>query len=153
MQHALASPSHLDANIRWSHRKIPLSYARHRCGRVAWTPEPQSIPVESKLEADLLAYLMVQGDLLAVHSQPFTLSYQDAGITRRYTPDFLLVFDRLTRQLVRWGFAPWTVVEIKPATDLERHIAEVKRRLEAVHAQLGLAAVCLTETHLPTGRA
>ncbi len=142
-----------DAGIQWSHRDIPLSYGKHRCGRVAWTPEPQSIAVESKLEADVLDFLVQQGHLVAVHSQPFTLSFQDGYKRRSYTPDFLLVYDRLSGQLLRWGFAPWTVIEVKPAAFRDRDLLDIRRRLHAVHQQLGMAAVCLTDADLPMGRA
>lgn len=153
MQTMSPAPSHQDAAIHWSERDIPLSYGNHRCGRVAWAPEPQSIPVESKLESEVLDYLIHQGHLVAVHSQPFTLSYLDGDRLHRYTPDFLLVYDRLTGQLLRWGFAPWTVVEVKPASYRDSHRFDVRRRLDAVHDQLGFAAVCLTDADLLQGRA
>jgi hypothetical protein len=45
------------------------------------------------------------------------------------------------------------VVEVKPASYRDSHLRDVRRRLEAVHNQLGLAAVCLTDADLPQGRA
>lgn len=148
-----APASRRDAGIQWSHRNIPLSYGKHVCGRVAWTPEPQSIAVESQLESQVLAFLIQQGHLVAVHSQPFTLSFMDGDTRRTYTPDLLVVYDRLSGQLLRWGFTPWTVVEVKPATLRDSQAQDIRRRLEAVHQQLGMAAICLTDADLPSGRA
>ena len=149
---AFASPaSRQDApSILWAHRKIPLAYGRHQCGRVAWTPQPQSIPVESQLESDWLTYLMHEGHLVAVHSQPFSLMYVEDGVPHRYTPDLLCVFDRLSRALLRLGFDYWTAVEVKPASRADTDV--VRRRLQAVHDQLGLATLCLTERGLPERR-
>lgn len=150
--HAVAS-SLSDPAVRWSARDIPLSHARHICGRVAWTPPPQSIPVESRQEAFALAFLLAQPDLVAVQAQPFTLSYMDGGEPRRYTPDFLVIYDRLSRVLTHLGFGLWTVVEVKPVARLQDEGPHILRRLEVIHATLGFAAVCLTEREMGEGRA
>ena len=147
------APSRSDALIHWSKRDIPLSHANHVCGRVAWTPPPQSIPVESRQEAFVLGFLLHQPDLVAVHAQPFTLSYQDNGQPHQYTPDFLVVYDHLSRRLIHLGFGRWTVIEVKPLAKLLTELPQVLRRLEVVHATLGFAAVCLTERDLSEGRA
>lgn len=144
--------SNPDRQVRWSYRDIPLSYGAHQCGRVAWTPSPQSVGVESQLEASVARFLIQQPRLIALHSQPFTLSYLDSGTSRRYTPDFLAVYDRVPPALRRLGFARWTVVEVKPQSDLDSQTAQVTRRLTAVREQLGLAAVCLTDRDLAAGR-
>lgn len=96
-----------DAAIHWSLRDIPLSHGKHVCGRVAWTPPPQSVPVESDLEAEAVAFFTQQPDLAAIHAQPFTINYSDHGAPRRYTPDLLVVFNRII-------VAPFTKV-LRPA--------------------------------------
>jgi hypothetical protein len=147
------SMSHVDNPIRWSYRDIPLSHAKHVCGRVAWTPPPQAVPVESQLEAQVLDFLIRHRHLVAVHSQPFTLRYWDGQQLRQYTPDFLVVYDPVSRALIKLGFEPWTVVEVKPSSRRDAHPSELARRLQAVHDLLGLGAVCLTERDLQPGRA
>ena len=137
-----------DAAIRWSLRDIPLSHGKHVCGRVAWTPPPQSVPVESDLEAEAVAFFTQQPDLAAIHAQPFTINYSDHGAPRRYTPDLLVVFNRLSRVLVQLGFQRWTVVEVKAASLLDANREDITRRLAAVHALLGFATVLLTEREL-----
>lgn len=137
-----------DAAIRWSLRDIPLSHGKHVCGRVAWTPPPQSVPVESDLEAQAVAFFSQQPDLVAIHAQPFTINYSDHGAPRRYTPDLLLVYNRLSRVLVQLGFQRWTVVEVKAASLLDANREDIARRLAAVRALLGFATVLLTEREL-----
>ena len=137
-----------DAAIRWSLREIPLSYGKHVCGRVAWTPPPQSVPVESDLEAQAVAFFTQQPDLAAIHAQPFTITYSDHGAPRRYTPDLLLVYNRLSRVLVQLGFQRWTVVEVKAASLLDANREDITRRLAAVRALLGFATVLLSEREL-----
>jgi hypothetical protein len=145
--------SNRDRTILWSHRDIPLSHSKHLCGRVPWSPPTQSVPVESDLEANALDLLMHQPFLRAVHAQPFTLVINIGGKRHRYTPDFLVVYDRLSRWLRRQGFDRWTVIEIKPAALLARDREKILARLQFVRDCLGLAALVLTERELITGRA
>jgi hypothetical protein len=147
------SQSNPDNHIRWSYRNIPLSYSKHVCGRVAWAPPPRSVPVESQLEAQVLDFLIHQPHLVAVHSQPLTLKYWDGTEVRQYTPDFLFVYDPVSRFLLKLGFELWTVVEVKPSAHRDARLEEIRRNLQAVHDHLGLAAICLTERELPSGRA
>jgi hypothetical protein len=141
-----------DSHIQWSHRDIPLSHGAHLCGRVAWTPSPQSVAVESQLEAQAVDFLTSHPHLIAVHSQPFSLRYWDGKRLLRYTPDFLVVYKRLSRSLLKLGFERWTVIEVKPSSHWASHRIEVARRLQAVHDLMGLATVCLTELELLPGR-
>ena len=138
----------MDVAIRWSLRDIPLSHGKHVCGRVAWTPPPQSVPIESDLEAQAVAFFSQQSDLAAIHAQPFTITYSDQGSPRRYTPDLLIVYNRLSRVLVQLGFQRWTVVEVKAASLLDTNHEDITRRLAAVRALLGFATVLLTEREL-----
>ncbi|HEY2346370.1 MAG TPA: hypothetical protein VGH80_10865 [Xanthomonadaceae bacterium] len=146
-------PSLVDPHVCWSHRDIPLSHGHHVPGRVAWTPHAQSVPVESRLEAQVLGFLLLNPHLVAIHSQPFTLSYWDGEKHRRYTPDFLVVMDRLTRTIVRFGFGYWTIVEVKAARRMERERQRIAGPMQAIRELLGFATVCFTENDLPTRRA
>lgn len=145
-------PSEQDGTVRWSLREIPLSHGKHVCGRVAWTPPTQSVPVESDLEAQAIAFFARHSGLVAIHAQPFTLRYLDGSCVRRYTPDFLVVYDRLSSAIVRMGFQKWTVVEVKSSSLVDVDASSVDRRLEAVRSVLGLATVLLTEQQLGQGR-
>jgi hypothetical protein len=146
-------PSPADAHIQWAHRDIPMSHGHHVPGRVAWTPQPQSVPVESRLESEVLGFLLLNPHLVAIHAQPFTLSWWDGQKHRRYTPDFLVVLDRLTGAIVRLGFGYWTVVEVKPARKLLREGHRIAMNLHAIHELLGFSVVCFTEENLPARRA
>jgi len=106
------------------------------------------VPVESDLEAEAVAFFTQQPDLAAIHSQPFTINYSDHGAPRRYTPDLLVVFNRLSRVLVQLGFQRWTVVEVKAASLLDANREDIARRLAAVRTLLGFATVLLTEREL-----
>ena len=146
LQHA---PSPVDAHVQWANRTIPLSHGHHVPGRVAWTPKPQSVSVESRLEAQVLGFLLLNPHLVAIHSQPFTLSVWDGQKHRRYTPDFLVVVDRLSRAIVRMGFGYWTIVEVKPARRLAREGERIAAHMHVIHELLGFSTVCFTENDLP----
>ena len=141
-------PTCITPSVKWAHRKVPLSHGRHSCGRVPWQPPALSVDVESGLEARLVRVLINLPDLVALHSQPFTLSYQDRGETRRYTPDFLSVLRRVPSKLKRRGFGLWTVIEVKALELLTRDREDVYRRLDAVRRHLGFGTVCLTEIEI-----
>ena len=143
------SSSSPDTRVSWSGRKIPLSRSRHVCGRVPWQPPSQAVDVESDLEARATAMLTRIPGLLALHSQPFTLTYSDAGVRRRYTPDLLAVFGRQPPWLVQLGFGRWTVIEVKPESKLDQVADDLARHHRAIREQLGFATVILTERHIP----
>ncbi len=151
MNHQLTiASSNPDHRIAWSARTIPLSRARHACGRVPWQPAATAIDVESDLEARATRLLTRERGLVALHSQPFTLFYRDGCRRRRYTPDLLAVFDRLSPSLVRLGFGRWTVVEIKPESKLDEVAEDLARHHRAVREQLGFATAIITERHAPS---
>ena len=150
---ATSSQSIIDSQVRWSHRDIPLSHASHLCGSVAWTPPAQSVLVESQLEARVLSFLLGFPSLRGVHSQPFTLVFRLGARRLRYTPDFLVVYARVSAALRKLGFDHWTVVEVKPASRLDTDAAQITERLQAIRDLLGFATVCLTERDLRSGRA
>lgn len=145
-----AAASSTDTRITWCARKIPLSHARHLCGRVPWCPPSQAIDVESGLEALATRLLTRTPGLIALHSQPFTLTYWDEekGLRRRYTPDLLAVFVDQPSWLVRLGFDRWTVIEVKPESKLDDVAADLARHHRAIREQLGFATVILTERDL-----
>jgi len=142
----LSNPDH---RIAWSARTIPLSRARHACGRVPWQPPATAIDVESDLEARVTRLLTRDRGLVALHSQPFTLTYRDGHKRRRYTPDLLAVYDRLPPSLVRLGFGRWTVIEIKPQSKLDDVAEDLARHHGAIRKQLGFATAILTERQVP----
>lgn len=133
--------------LDWGARAIPLSRASHVCGRVPLAVT-SSVEVESQLERQVVRYLALQPHLVAIHAQPFTLHYHDQGRRRRYTPDLLVVFDRVPRHLQRRGFERWTAVEVKPASRVD---TAVINRLASVSAHLRLATACLTERDVAGG--
>jgi hypothetical protein len=143
-----ATTMSVGGSVLWSARSIPLSYAKHSPGLVPWTPPPQTVPVESQLEARALKFVLSHPGVRAVHAQPFTLPFDDDGEPAHYTPDLLVVFDHVPRVLRRMGFDRWTVIEVKPARLCGR---AVDVRLAAVHAQLGLRAVALSERDIVGG--
>lgn len=139
--------------VAWRPRRIPLSYAHHVAGEVPLAIVMRAVPFESQLERDAIVYLAGFSGLRFLQSQPFTVSYEDAGRRRRYTPDLLAVFDPLAVVLRRRGFAAWTVIEVKPCVRLEADRDAVLARLQAVAVATGMATVCLTEADVRPGRA
>lgn len=139
-------------HVAWRPRRIPLSYARHVAGEVPLPIVMRAVPYESQLEHDAIVFLSAFQGLRFLHSQPFTVSYGDAGRRRRYTPDFLAVFDPLAVVLRRRGFATWTVIEVKPSERLDADRAEIEARLHAVARATGMATVVLTERDVRPGR-
>lgn len=141
------SPVLASCTLDWGARVIPLSRASHVCGRVPLVVS-SSVEVESQLERQVVRYLATQPHLIAIHSQPFTLHYQHEGRRCRYTPDLLVVFDRVPRRLRRRGFGRWTAIEVKPASRVD---SEVARRLAMITSHMGMATACLTELDVQGG--
>jgi hypothetical protein len=131
--------------IAWQFRRIPLSRARHVCGRVPIAGPAYAVNVESRLEREALLFLTRQAGFHFVRSQPFTLNYHAHGRRLRYTPDLLVIFDPVAASLRRLGFSFWTVVEVKPWAHLQAQGHEVRERLAHVAATTGFATVILTE--------
>lgn len=50
------------------------------------------IPYEGSLERDFLEVQDFRGNVAYAGAQPLTISFEDAGMERRYTPDFLMRF-------------------------------------------------------------
>lgn len=138
--------------VAWRPRRIPLSYATHVAGEIPLALVMRAVPYESHLERDVIVYLAGFAGLRFLHSQPFTLSYRDAGRRHRYTPDLLAVFDPLAVVLRRRGFAAWTVIEVKLAARLAADHDAIHARLRAVAQATGMATVVLTERDVRPGR-
>lgn len=88
-------------------RKIPLSHRSHIIG---FQPLANGATAhESALERDFVTLTTFLEPKASIVAQPLTLIYHDAGIRRRYTPDYLVSHSQQTRELI----------EIKYQADLE----------------------------------
>lgn len=88
-------------------RRIPLSRRSHIIG---FQPLATGIVEhESALERDFVTLTSFLDADASITSQPITLTFHDAGRTRRYTPDYL----------VRWSDQRTELIEIKYQADLE----------------------------------
>jgi hypothetical protein len=137
--------------VEWQVRRIPLSYGKHSPGQLAVVPRPFSVPFESLLERDAIAFLSARPGFRFVAAQPLTISYVEKGVSRRYTPDLLVVFDPVGESLKSLGFKKWTIVEVKPASMAARDAAAIRERLDRVSRMTGLAGVCLTDEVIERG--
>jgi hypothetical protein len=81
----------------------------------------KSIAYESLLERDYLYLLDFEAEVAAFEEQPLTITYQHAGTTRRYTPDFWV--RQAGRELL---------VECKPLAHVDRD--ENRRKFAAAEA-------------------
>lgn len=151
---ALADEQHqfnlLIQRVEQSRRKIPMSRGAHTRG---WHPVRKghgAIAFESRLERKVIDGLATHDALVLLRSQPITVTYWDGLISRHYTPDFLVRFGSVPRELARLGFAEQTYLEVKP---LERALIErepLARRFAALSAATCLPAVLVTEWDLAT---
>lgn len=106
-------------------RRIPLSRRSHIIGSqplATGTAEH-----ESALERDFVTLASFRDPAAHVLSQPVTISFRDGSSSRRYTPDFL----------VRWSNLNREVVEIKYCSDLLAN----RERLEPAFAAMRAWAV------------
>jgi hypothetical protein len=88
-------------------RRIPLSRRSHIIG---FQPLATGIVEhESALERDFVTLTSFLDAHASITSQPITLTFQDAGRARRYTPDYL----------VRWSDLRTELIEIKYQADLD----------------------------------
>jgi hypothetical protein len=90
-------------------RRIPLSRRSHVTG---FQVLPAGITEhESALERDFVTLATFTDSGAKITSQPVTIAFLDAGMARRYTPDFL----------VHWSSGHSELVEIKYRSDLKEH--------------------------------
>lgn len=132
--------------IETEKRAIPLSRGYHVRGRHPIRPGHPAVPFESALECSLLSALAPNPDLVRVISQPVTMFYTEDGVSRRYTPDFLVEFRRLTTTLSRLGFGLRTMVEVKPLQLALREPEELCKRLRLLRFASGESVTLITES-------
>ena len=70
---------------------------------------------ESALERDCIAFLASHDGFRRIESQPISIRFAYGGQERRYTPDFLAIFDQLPDAIAHLGFGLETYVEVKYA--------------------------------------
>lgn len=131
--------------IETEKRAIPLSRGYHVRGRHPIRPGHPAVPFESALECSLLSALAPHPDLVKVISQPVTVFYTENGVSRRYTPDFLVEFRRLNTTLSRLGFGLRTMVEVKPLQVALSGSEGLCKRLRLLRFASGAAVTLITE--------
>lgn len=108
----------------------PLRTSR-RCltGRVALA-HGSPVSFESSLERDWLLIQDFDRSVVEVREQPFTITYTDAGRSRRYTPDVLVIKAMLKRAK---AIHSHEVFEVKPLDDLREHWHDLRARFLAAN--------------------
>ncbi len=107
---------------------------------------------ESALERDCIAFLASHDGFLRIESQPVTIGFAHGGRERRYTPDFLAIFDQLPDAIVHLGFGLETYVEVKYADQAAADRELLAARLCALTRETGVAAVLLDDTVIRADR-
>lgn len=126
-------------------RRIPLSHAAQVTGWHPVTPGHGMVAFESGLERDCIGFLARQLGFLRIISQPISIVLTFEGRARRYTPDFLVVFDAVPAALEALGFLEETYVEVKYADQVGAERALIAARLENLSVWTGRPAVVLDE--------
>ncbi len=132
-------------------RRIPLSHGAHVTG---WHPVRRGhgmVRFESALERDCIAFLASHDGFLRIESQPISIRFAYDGRERRYTPDFLAIFDQLPDAIAHLGFGLETYVEVKYADQAAADRDLLTARLCALSRETGIAAVLLDETVIRAG--
>lgn len=103
-------------------RRIPLSRRSHVTGFqiVAANATEQ----ESALERDFVTLATFTDASARIIPQPVTIPFQDSGVARRYTPDFL----------VHWSTGRSELVEVKYRADLRLHWKRLRPAFVAARA-------------------
>jgi hypothetical protein len=104
-------------------RRIPLSRRSHIIGFQALHP-PGSVEHESALERDFTTITSFRDASAKIVSQPITLSFLDGPRSRRYTPDFLVLWSDGTSELI----------EVKYREDLKKQWRQLRPALIAARA-------------------
>ena len=81
---------------------------------------------ESSLERDWLMVLDFSTDVIAVREQPFTITYEWEGGTRKYTPDML------AEHVTKSGVPAVVIYEVKYHDELRTKWDELKPRFKAL---------------------
>jgi len=103
------------------------------------------VAFESALERDCISFLAAQPGFGRIVSQPISITWTIDGRDRRYTPDFLVVFEDVPVLLQALGFFEETYVEVKYAEQARAEWAVVAARLEHLARWTGRPAVLLDE--------
>lgn len=153
---ALCSPAFLSnivvTHVIEAHRAVPLSYARHVCGRHPVRPGHGSIVFESLLERDVISALAQFPELICLKSQPLTVFYRANDKPYRYTPDLLVELSEVPPELECLGFELKTIIECKPSDRIKEQAVKMDRDFRAVkQADLG-GVVLITDDDLQAGR-
>lgn len=104
-------------------RRIPLSRRSHIIGFQA-LHSPSSTEHESALERDFVTRVIFCDASARIVSQPITLSFLDGPRSRRYTPDFLVLWSNGTSELI----------EVKYREDLKKQWRQLRPALIAARA-------------------
>lgn len=123
--------------LRWNARRIPLSHGSHHIGYHSPGPGRPLVGYESVTEQRVIASLLGMAGVHFVLSQPFTVDYRLKGRCRRYTPDLLVAASPVPGVLLRQGFGPISIVEIKLAIDPVTQPV-IAFRLQVVQVATGL---------------
>ena len=118
---------------------------RSLTGRIA--VDDGAVSFESSLERDLLVLLDFDAAVKEIREQPFTIRYREGGASRRYTPDVLARFERLS-------VPPETVVyEVKHRDELRANWIKYENRFRVAirHCkQAGWRFLIVTEREIRT---
>ena len=131
--------------LRWHARRIPRSHGKHHIGHHSPGPGCPLVAYESATEQRAIVSLL---DMTGVHfvlSQPFTVDYRVNGRRHRYTPDLLVAAMPVPGLLLRQGFGPISIVEIKVAIE-PTSWATLAFRLQVVQLATGLPVFLGTPT-------
>jgi hypothetical protein len=131
--------------LRWNARRIPRSHGLHHIGYHSPGPGRPLVGYESITEQRVIASLLRMTGVHFVLSQPFTVDYRFKGRRRRYTPDLLVAASPVPGVLLRQGFGPLSIVEIKLALDPATQ-AIAAFRLQVVQLATGLPVFLGTPT-------
>jgi hypothetical protein len=102
-------------------RKIGRSHSALRAVHPS-VKSGQLVHLESALERDFCCLLEFGPDILKYVEQPVTIVYNLEGKSRRYTPDFLIIYE---------GGRPSVLAEVKYRVDLRDNWAELKPKFRA----------------------
>jgi len=113
-RHLNRMPVVSECAVAWGERRIPVSKGRHHGGYASLFPCQPVLRFESELERRVLKQFASIPGCAALATQPVTIRFWLDGRSRRYTPDVLVVFEFVPKELAIIGFRRFTFVEVKP---------------------------------------
>ena len=138
--------------IKPDHRVIPPSRGHHMRGWHPVRPGHGAIAFESRLECRTISALVAFPELVRVRSQPVTVTYRDAGVALRYTPDLFVTLSSVPEELAGLGFGLETYVEVKPFGRALSTQDKLIRQFAALRSAMNLPVALFTELDLPRMR-